>query len=158
MQKFNSEKESVPENKTNQPDFRAIAHKIKAWSKELGFTQTAIAKADTSQAHARFKRWLELGHHGDMTYLSERAHYRMRPETLLPGVQTVICAALPYLPEASGSRSVLAQPRLAYISRYALGRDYHRIVRRRLQRLADRITLELSPHATTWDWTYRVVA
>ncbi len=89
--------------------------------------------------------WLAAGCHGEMDYMARHGEMRCRPELLLPGTATVISLRMDYLSRAREPRSVLADGRLAYVSRYALGRDYHKVLRRRLQRLAERIAA-VHPH------------
>ena len=132
-------------NSTNQPpltDWLALAQRLKAWGQELGFAEVAIARADIGQAGTRLQQWLDLGRHGGMDYMAKHAHLRCNPAQLVPGVLTVISVRLPYLPQARPPETVLADPELAYVSRYALGRDYHKVVRNRLQKLADKIREE----------------
>ncbi|MDR2112529.1 MAG: tRNA epoxyqueuosine(34) reductase QueG [Candidatus Accumulibacter sp.] len=125
-------------------DPAALAGKIKQWGKELGFSSIGIARADVSRAVPRFERWLELGRHGEMDYMAKHRQLRAAPAALLPGARSVISARLPYWPRAARSEQVLANGEMAYISRYALGRDYHRKVRQRLARLGKRIESELA--------------
>ena len=122
-----------------ETDFVALACEIKAWGQELGFAEIGIAGADVSGAAAGLSRWLELGRHGEMDYMAKHAHLRARPEALVPQARSVISARLLYWPESADAADVLANGNLAYISRYALGRDYHKTIRNRLQKLADRI-------------------
>lgn len=99
-----------------------------------------ISDAVLDGAEARLKDWLEKRFHGDMDYMAKHGTRRCRPAELAPGTLRVITARMDYLPpDARDSREVLAAADKAFISRYALGRDYHKVVRRRLQRLADRI-------------------
>jgi epoxyqueuosine reductase len=124
-------------------DARALAGKIKAWGVELGFQQVGIADCDLSAAEARLLEWLGGGFHGEMDYMARHGVNRARPGALLPGTLRVIAARMNYLPPAARESSeVLHDSSRAYISRYALGRDYHKVMRRRLQLLADRITAE----------------
>jgi epoxyqueuosine reductase len=89
-------------------------------------------------------RWLELGRHGEMDYMAKHAALRAAPQGLLPGTLSVISARLPYWPAAADARQVLADSELAYVSRYALGRDYHKTIRQRLQKLIDRLRQEVA--------------
>jgi epoxyqueuosine reductase len=121
-------------------DKAAFAGKIKRWGKELGFSAVGIARADvSSQASMRLDRWLELGRHGKMDYMVKHRALRVTPAALAPGTISVISARVAYLPCAAESGRVLANGEIAYVSRYALGRDYHRVLRRQLARLAKRI-------------------
>jgi len=118
----------------------ALAGEIRSWGEELGFQQIGITGTDLTADEARLDQWLNQGRHGDMDYMRRHGHKRSRPADLLPGTVTVITARMDYLPpEAADPAAVLDDRDAAYISRYALGRDYHKVLRRRLQRLADRI-------------------
>ncbi|MBK7954224.1 MAG: tRNA epoxyqueuosine(34) reductase QueG [Candidatus Accumulibacter sp.] len=123
----------------SQTDYAEVVRRIKEWGQELGFASLGIARADVSTATPRLLRWLALGRHGEMDYMSKHAALRTAPENLLPGTLSVISVRLPYWPVAADARELLADGQLAYVSRYALGRDYHRTIRLRLQKLADRL-------------------
>ncbi len=117
-----------------------LAQQIRAWGAELGFQQIGIADADLSHAEPRLLEWLQAGFHGDMDYMAKHGVKRARPAELVPGTLRVIAARMNYLPPAAAdSWSVIDTPARAYLSRYALGRDYHKVLRRRLQRLAERV-------------------
>ncbi|MCP4040971.1 MAG: tRNA epoxyqueuosine(34) reductase QueG [Gammaproteobacteria bacterium] len=125
---------------------RALSKKIKGWGHELGFQHVGIAGIHILEDEARLARWLSMGYHGSMEYMQRHGIKRSRPGELLPGTISVITARMDYLPGNSMSSShVLARKELGYISRYALGRDYHKVLRSRLQTLAHRIT-ELTGH------------
>ncbi len=161
MQEKNSDTNASAANAWRQVDFVALVIKIKSWGEDLGFAEIGIASADVSTATPRLLRWLELGRHGEMDYMAKHAGLRARPEALLPATQSVISARLPYWPqEAIGSKQVLADSEAGYISRYALGRDYHKTIRQRLQKLAGRIGIEIrdcgSPEGFTSPFAYRV--
>jgi epoxyqueuosine reductase len=128
------------------PDLAALARGIRAWGQELGFGALGIARASLPEDEAWLKRWLALGRHGEMAWMARHGTRRSRPAELVPGTLTVIAARMDYLPPgATAPERVLAEPRLGYISRYALGRDYHKVLRARLQRLADRIGAATGP-------------
>jgi epoxyqueuosine reductase len=132
-------------------DWAALAHSIRAWARELGFQEIGIAGVDLCAEEARLLDWLAAQRHGDMAYMTRHGAARARPSQLVPGTVTVISARLDYLPrEARASAEVLADPRRAHIARYALGRDYHKVLRGKLARLADRIRGEIG------DFGYRV--
>ena len=132
-------------------DLSTLASDIKQWARELGFQQTGIADCDLSAAESRLLAWLEKGWHGDMDYMARHGTARSRPPALVPGTLRVISARMDYLPEdARAMEDVLAEPARAAIARYALGRDYHKVLRNRLQQLADRIT------AAVGEFQYRV--
>ena len=127
-------------------EFHHLADNIKAWSRALGFQQTAICDTDLAGHADHYQRWLAAGHHGEMDYMARNTALRTDPEQLLPGTLRVISVRMDYLPLEEDSWSILAAGDMAYISRYALGRDYHKLIRRRLQQLADRITAALPSH------------
>ena len=121
-------------------DLVHLAAAIKAWGRELGFQQIGIADVDLSEAEAHLLNWLGRGRHGEMHYMESHGTRRSRPQELIPGSLRVISARLDYLPgQAAASEAVLHDPALGFISRYALGRDYHKVMRGRLQQLAERI-------------------
>ena len=121
------------------PDFNALATLIKQWGRELGFQQVGIADLNIAEHAAHLREWLEQRYHGEMEYMERHANLRREPQALVPGTLRVISLRLDYLPEDTQMVSVLQNPQQAYVSRYALGRDYHKLIRRRLQQLADQI-------------------
>jgi epoxyqueuosine reductase len=135
---------------TTTRDFRALAATIKAWGRELGFQAVGIAGADLADAEPGLAAWIRSGFHGEMDYMARHGARRARPSELVPGTLRVISARMDYLPEAAPAESVLADGAKAFISRYALGRDYHKVLRRRLQSLAERIGTEVG------EFNYRV--
>ncbi|MGZ8154426.1 MAG: tRNA epoxyqueuosine(34) reductase QueG [Burkholderiales bacterium] len=127
-------------------DFGLLAQDIKRWGVELGFQQIGITDCELGDAESRLAEWLARGWHGDMDYMAAHGTKRSRPQELVPGTLRVISVRMDYLPaDARAPMDVLADPAAAYLSRYALGRDYHKVLRRRLQRLADRITEAIGP-------------
>ncbi len=117
-----------------------LAQRIRAWARALGFDALGISKPDLQLAESRLSSWLAAGYHGSMGYMVRHGTRRTRPAALVPGTLRVISVRMRCTPAAARpAEEVLADGRLAYIARYALGRDYHRIMRRRLQRLADRV-------------------
>jgi epoxyqueuosine reductase len=123
-----------------------LAERIRRLGRELGFQQTGISDIDLSQAEARLVEWLEQRFHGEMAYMSRHGEKRSRPDLLVPGTLRVISVRMDYLPEDQrAARELLDHPRKAYISRYALGRDYHKVLRGRLRRLAQAIRREIGP-------------
>jgi epoxyqueuosine reductase len=127
-------------------DGARLAAQIKQWGLELGFQALGIADVDLSEAEPRLLQWLQRGYHGEMDYMVRHGARRARPAELVPGAISVICARLDYrAPEALATRTVLDDPDRAFISRYALGRDYHKVLRARLQRLAERIVQAVEP-------------
>ena len=129
-----------------------LATAIKAWGRELGFADIGIAHADLSHAEAGLLDWLSAGYHGEMDYMARHGLTRARPAELVPGTVSVITARLDYKPDAADSGANLQDPGRAYLSRYALGRDYHKVLRNRLQQLADRINAEIG---SAGDFSYR---
>jgi epoxyqueuosine reductase len=127
-------------------DPAALLTDIRGWAAELGFARIGVANIDLAQDEARFLDWLRAGFAGEMDYMSRHGAKRTRPAELVPGTVSCISALLPYWPaHAEDARRVLADPSAAYISRYALGRDYHKLMRRRLQKLCDRIAGRAGP-------------
>ena len=125
-------------------DYEPLALRIKAWGRELGFQQVGIAGTDLKAAEQRLGAWLHAERHGEMGYMARHGTKRSRPAELVPGTLRVISARMDYLPEsAEQSQAVLKDPAGAFVSRYALGRDYHKVLRRRLQRLAERIRRDI---------------
>ncbi|MDY6984497.1 MAG: tRNA epoxyqueuosine(34) reductase QueG [Pseudomonadota bacterium] len=121
------------------PDFAALADLIKQWARELGFQQAGIADLDVAEHADHLRNWLANHYHGDMSYMERHAQLRADPQALVPGTLRVISLRMDYLPQDTQMARVLQNPRQAYVSRYALGRDYHKLIRRRIQQLADRI-------------------
>ena len=122
----------------------ALAQQIKAWGTELGFQQTGIAGIDLSNTEQRLQAWLAKGFQGSMDWMARHGSKRTHPDELQPGTISIISLRMDYLPsEQEDMWAVLADSERAYISRYALGRDYHKLLRKRLQQLADRITQEI---------------
>jgi epoxyqueuosine reductase len=123
----------------NDHNLKQLAEQIKGWGAELGFAGTAISDIDLSDCESRLVQWLTANFQGEMKYMSAHGTKRSRPEELIPGTVRVITVRLDYLnEEMEQAEDTLSQPDLAYISRYALGRDYHKVIRNRLQKLADR--------------------
>lgn len=133
--------------KTNGDTPTAWAEQIKRWGQALGFQQVGISAIDLSVAETRFMQWIEAGHHGEMDYMARYGSKRSRPAELEPGTLSVISARINYLPEAADPWQILNDSRRAYISRYALGRDYHKLIRQRLQKLATQMAEHIAPHA-----------
>ena len=128
-----------------------IGERVKRWGRELGFDAVAIAGTELDREEARLLDWLGRGWHGEMDYMARHGARRARPAELVPGTVSVITARLNYTPDdARDSAEVLDDPERAFVSRYALGRDYHKVLRAKLQALAERMTAELG------DFHYRV--
>ena len=113
---------------------------IEEWARALGFQQVGIADTDLSAAEAGLLSWLGAGCHGDMDYMATHGVKRARPAELTPGTIRVLSVRMNYWPDAvQDADTVLAQPDCGYVSRYALGRDYHKLLRNRLQQLIDKL-------------------
>ena len=123
----------------------ALADSIKLWGRELGFQQVGIAGLDLSEHEGHLARWLAAGYHGEMDYKAAHGSKRSRPAELVPGTLRVISLRMDYLPGDTRMAERLAQPEKAYVSRYALGRDYHKLIRKRVQQLAERIQQDIGP-------------
>ena len=132
------------------PDYAALVRDIKCWATELGFADTGISGTDLGEDEAHLQRWLDGGHHGEMEYMARHGTKRTRPAELEPGTQRVISVRMDYIPPGTANAwDVLGNAESGYVSRYALGRDYHKLMRQRLQKLAERI------HAVVGDFGYR---
>jgi epoxyqueuosine reductase len=132
------------------PDWVTLAARIKGWGRELGFGGVAIsgiAAIDLGEAEAGLMAWLDQGCHGEMDYMAAHDRKRARPAELVPGTLAVISVRLDYWPKGRDAATTQEDGERAYISRYALGRDYHKVLRGRLQRLAKRIETEIGPFA-----------
>ena len=124
----------------NHPDLEKIACEIRKWGVELGFGQVGITDTDLELTGLHHEAWLAAGYSGEMEYMSRHGEKRYRPELLVPGTLRVITVRMDYLSgNATDPKPVLENPALGYISRYALGRDYHKLMRKRLQQLAKRV-------------------
>lgn len=120
-------------------DYQQLARDIKTWGRELGFQQVGITDTDLGENEQRLRDWLALGYQGDMNWLAAHGNKRSRPEELVPGTLRVISVRMNYLPGDTQQIKVLKEPTKAYISRYALGRDYHKLIRKRLAQLGRKI-------------------
>ncbi|QJC55939.1 Epoxyqueuosine reductase [Polaromonas vacuolata] len=131
-----------------------MVSQIQLWGRELGFSQIGIADVDLSSAESGLSAWLEAGFHGEMNYMAAHGLKRARPAELVPGTVSVITARMNYLPASTDTDAGqwqatelnrLQKPQEAIVSVYARGRDYHKIMRKRLQKLSERIALEVGP-------------
>lgn len=127
-------------------NFTELTRNIKAWGQALGFQQVTIADTNLEEADTRLRDWLAKGYHGSMDYLQQHESLRRDPEKLVDGTVRVIMVRMDYLPDASPIKSILNNKDKAYISRYALGRDYHKLIRKRLETLAKRINTVIDTH------------
>jgi len=132
-------------------DAAALLIRLRGWAHELGFSQIAVADVDLSSAEPGLQAWLDAGHHGRMHYMAAHGMKRARPAELVPGTLRVVTARMDYLPQGTepGWQAIewagLAKPGQAQISIYARGRDYHKVLRQRLQKLAERLEAEVGP-------------
>ena len=132
-------------------DFQKLAADIKRWGRELGFAEIGIADTDLSSAEIEHQAWIKKGFHGDMDYMAKHGAKRTRPTDLVANTVCVISARLDYYPpKAKDSWHVIKDGDQAFISRYALGRDYHKVMRQKLQKLCDKIAENVP------DFEYRV--
>jgi epoxyqueuosine reductase len=128
----------------NQVQLETLTQKIKTWAHSLGLSGIGITDTSLSDAETELNAWLANGFHGEMDYMEKHGTKRSRPETLEPGTTRIISARLDYLPQPlAQSKQFLADPELAFIARYALGRDYHKVLRKRLQKLVEMIRTEV---------------
>ncbi len=139
-------KDAATEPAKSAVDYAMLAAAIKAWGRELGFGAVGVADCDLAIAEKRLADWLAKGFHGEMDYMARHGTRRSRPQELVPGTLRVISVRLDYQHQADAGAEawgVIADADKAYIARYALGRDYHKVLRGRLQTLADRIQGEV---------------
>lgn len=140
---------SVQTSRAPEADLASLAASIRTWGSELGFDAIRIADVDLRHAEAGLLAWLQAGFHGDMDYMANHGTKRARPDELVPGTVRAIVARMPYLPAQGPDdwrRHELARlddPSTAVVSLYARGRDYHKVLRNRLQQLASRIETEI---------------
>ncbi|HWU75917.1 MAG TPA: tRNA epoxyqueuosine(34) reductase QueG [Rhodanobacter sp.] len=131
-------------------DYASLASDIKRWAIELGFAEAGISGTHLGEDEQHLQRWLAHGHHGEMEYMARHGSKRTRPAELEPGTQRIISVRMDYIPPGTANAwAVLEDAEAGYVSRYALGRDYHKLMRQRLQKLAERI------HAVVGDFGYR---
>lgn len=122
---------------------------LRQWAAELGFASLGVAGVDLSAVEGGLQAWLDAGFHGEMDYMARHGALRARPAELVPGTVSAVMVTLDYAPDdpqwVAKAWQMLAEPGQAYVSRYALGRDYHKVVRSRLQKLADRLSAQIGP-------------
>jgi epoxyqueuosine reductase len=139
----------------NTPQLKLLAIDIKQWAKEIGFQQTAITDTNLSDAEEKFHAWLDNKMHGDMQYMSEHGLKRSRAELLVPGTYRIISLRMNYYPEDfTTAANILNKPEIGYVSRYALGRDYHKLIRQRLKKLVSKINQSITSHNPDEDKNY----
>ena len=121
-------------------DLTDLASSIRRWGQELGFQQVGITGIDLPEDEARLMRWLEQRRHGEMDYMERHGRRRARPAELVPGTLRIISVRMDYFPpHVQDADEILQDSERGYVSRYALGRDYHKVMRRRLAKLAEKI-------------------
>lgn len=125
------------------PHNALLTEKIKLWGQELGFQHVGISDIDLSAQEPKMLDWLAKGFHGEMGYMETHGTKRSRPAELLPGTVSIVSVRLDYLPANAKFASTLEQPTHAFISRYALGRDYHKVIRNKLKKLGQMIEKEV---------------
>jgi len=124
-------------------DLAVLAATIKSWGRELGFQAIGIADTDLSAVEPRLAAWLASGFAGELDYMRKHGAKRTRPASLVPGTLRIISARMDYRPDAADSQGILEDGSKAFVARYALGRDYHKVLRARLRRLAKKIAGEI---------------
>jgi epoxyqueuosine reductase len=135
----------------NNIDYALLLESITSWASELGFQQLGVSDIDLSEHETHLNNWLAAGFHGEMDYMHKHGSKRSHPEELVDKTCRVISVRMDYMPpDCELSDAVLADPSLGFISRYALGRDYHKVMRKRLQKLVDKINAHID------DFSYRV--
>ncbi len=136
----------MPHHSPSSPDFSALRERIEARARELGFAAIGVSGIALPEDEQRLDQWLAAGRHGEMQYMHKHGTRRSRPAELVPGTLRVLSARMDYWPaDAQPADAVLADAGAAYISRYALGRDYHKVLRGALQKLGEHIR-ELAQH------------
>ena len=126
-------------------DIKLIAADIKKWGVELGFQQVSFTDIDLSKYEHHLKDWIDRNYHGAMSYMAENHDKRCHPEQLVPGTIRVVCVRMDYASDSKDSLESMENSGKAYVSRYARGRDYHKLIRKRLQKLARRIQDVVGP-------------
>lgn len=116
-----------------------LAHDIRSWATELGFQQLGITGVSLGDHESYLQKWLDAGYHGSMAYMARHGSKRARPQELVPGTLRILSLRMDYMDSDTQPLQVLASKHKAYISRYTLGRDYHKLMRKRLAQLAQRI-------------------
>ncbi len=141
----------IPIHNSVQINSSQLRFQIQGWAQELGFSQIGVTGVDLTSAEAGLLQWLADGFHGDMAYMAAHGLKRARPAELVPGTVSVITARMDYLPADTpeGWQTIefsrLNSPTEGIVSVYARGRDYHKVLRQRLQKLADRIAAQIGP-------------
>ena len=127
----------------DKSNMESIAKKIKAWGIGLGFNQVGISDIDLESAKKPYFEWINSGFQGEMSYLNKHKTLKFKPDSLVPQTIRIISTRLDYLPKENNTQKILQNKNKAYISRYALGRDYHKVVRGKLKKLTQKIQNEI---------------
>lgn len=141
--KSNAINNSPANSQLSVQQLHQLVRDIKQWGKELGFQKIGISDINLAEQEPHLQNWLAHNYHGEMDYMAKHGMKRARPQELLPGTIKVISARMDYLPEHAQFASNIENKELAYISRYALGRDYHKVLRKRLKQLGEKIKNEV---------------
>lgn len=128
-----------------EPDWAALKTDIQGWGADMGFTGMGVTGVNTAHLEPAVKDWLAQGYHGDMGYMERNLEKRFDPTKLEPYTARIISARMNYLPADTQPLEILDNPRLGYVARYALGRDYHKVIRKRLAQLALKISAAAEP-------------
>ena len=140
----------MPQNTTSKSQEELLQH-LKIWAKELGFQQLEVTDTELGHYQNHFIDWLGQNYHGEMGYMHKHGSMRYQPDELVPDTLRIISVRMDYYPpDCEAADAVLGDTELGYISRYALGRDYHKLMRKRLQKLSSKIASEIG------DFGYRV--
>lgn len=148
IQSLNHKREIMPDTDTGTPSHHSpeqlqyLRRRLDELAREMGFQQAGVSGTDLRRHGEYLQAWLEQGYHGTMTFMADHDDMRWTPERLVPGTLRVISVRMDYLPPDIGLLDTLNDPEAAYISRYALGRDYHKLVRRRIAQLGDALRAE----------------
>ncbi len=137
---------SMPATPPSRAEPQQLLADIRRWGAELGFQQLGVCDVELGPHAEHLQHWLDKHFHGNMHFMEKHGAKRSQPDTLLPGTLRVLTARMDYLPGDGSMEQVLADGKKAYISRYALGRDYHKLMRKRLAKLAEKIAAAVGPH------------
>jgi epoxyqueuosine reductase len=133
----------------NAVDWQTLSNLIEQWGQDLGFSAVGITDIQLDDAGLKLQEWLKKGRHGEMAYMAAHGDMRWQPQALHPNTQSIVSLRLDYLEHEPDPQSLLEDSDTAYISRYALGRDYHKVIRGKLKRLVQQIDQYLSDNQHT---------
>ena len=142
----NSDAMDIPNSQLakNTLDSHKLAEEIKVWGQELGFQQVGITDINMREHAEHLQDWLKKNYHGEMAYMADHGDMRYRPEKLVPKTLRIITVRMDYMPPEIETLKIINSPQQAYISRYALGRDYHKLMRKRITQLGKKINAALA--------------